>query len=140
MTRPGTTERTVEEQVFSRQIGKNIRALREAAGLTQSELAQRMGVDQGTLSLYELGKTDMPTSRLLRIATILQIMPEKIVGCGENPKFGVENACTHDVITVRLIYLQSRDEVEVQIGGRSARVVIESSGRNEQPICFPQAA
>ena len=34
MTKPGTTERTAEEQVFSRQIGKNIRALREAAGLT----------------------------------------------------------------------------------------------------------
>ena len=99
-----------------------------------------MGVDQGTLSLYELGKTDMPTSRLLRIAAILQIMPEKIVVCGEIPKFGVENACTHDVVTVRLVYSQRRDEVEVQIGGRSARVVIENSGQDEQPICFSNAA
>jgi transcriptional regulator with XRE-family HTH domain len=37
-------------------VGVNIRRLRIAAGLTQAELAERMGVDRGYVSGLELGQ------------------------------------------------------------------------------------
>jgi transcriptional regulator with XRE-family HTH domain len=37
-------------------VGSNIRRLRLAAGLTQAELAERMGVDRGYVSGLELGQ------------------------------------------------------------------------------------
>jgi transcriptional regulator with XRE-family HTH domain len=37
-------------------VGLNIRRLRIAAGLTQAELAERMGVDRGYVSGLELGQ------------------------------------------------------------------------------------
>jgi transcriptional regulator with XRE-family HTH domain len=37
-------------------LGRNLRAAREAAGLTQRELAERLGVHRKTLQGYELGR------------------------------------------------------------------------------------
>jgi transcriptional regulator with XRE-family HTH domain len=37
-------------------VGWNVRRLRIAAGLTQAELAERMGVDRGYVSGLELGQ------------------------------------------------------------------------------------
>jgi transcriptional regulator with XRE-family HTH domain len=37
-------------------VGLNVRRLRVAAGLTQAELAERMGVDRGYVSGLELGQ------------------------------------------------------------------------------------
>jgi ribosome-binding protein aMBF1 (putative translation factor) len=52
-------------------IAMQIVALRERAGLTQAELAERTGIDQGDLSRIERGSTS-PTARTLqRIAEAL---------------------------------------------------------------------
>jgi transcriptional regulator with XRE-family HTH domain len=37
-------------------VGENIKRLREAAGLSQTELARRAGIDQGGLSKIEKGR------------------------------------------------------------------------------------
>lgn len=55
-----------------RDIGKNIRDLREAAGLTQEELARRLFVTRQTVSNYELGRSRPDLDMLLRIAEELK--------------------------------------------------------------------
>lgn len=42
-------------------FGDRLRTAREAAGLTQSQLAQRVGVTQGQISKLELGERDEST-------------------------------------------------------------------------------
>jgi transcriptional regulator with XRE-family HTH domain len=37
-------------------VGRNVRKLRMAAGISQAELAKRMGVDRGFVSGLELGQ------------------------------------------------------------------------------------
>lgn len=49
-------------------LGKRVRAARTTAGLNQSELAQRIGVDQATLSRIETIGRDISTSLLIKIA------------------------------------------------------------------------
>jgi transcriptional regulator with XRE-family HTH domain len=46
-------------------IGQRIRYARKKAGLTQNELAERVGTDPQTISRYELGKISKPPSKFL---------------------------------------------------------------------------
>ncbi|WP_095203514.1 ImmA/IrrE family metallo-endopeptidase [Mesorhizobium carmichaelinearum] len=48
---------------------------RDARGLTQAELADRMGVGQGTLSKYETGFSDPPREFVEDLATSLKFLP-----------------------------------------------------------------
>jgi transcriptional regulator with XRE-family HTH domain len=54
-------------------IGKNIRRLRERAGLTVTALAQKSQMTKSTLSKIENGQVSPPISTLLRIAEALEV-------------------------------------------------------------------
>lgn len=54
-----------------RDIGKNIRDLRERSGLTQEALAEKLFVTRQTVSNYETGKTRPDLDMLIRIAETL---------------------------------------------------------------------
>lgn len=49
-------------------LGDRIRALRKEAGWSQAELAQRIGVDAGSVSRYESGRITPSADALLRLA------------------------------------------------------------------------
>jgi len=53
------------------QIGKRIQEAREEAGLSQGELAARIGCTQSALSNYELGKRHLRLGQLEQIAQVL---------------------------------------------------------------------
>ena len=62
-----------QSEVFTQayEIALQVVALREQNGLTQAELAERCGMDQGDISRIERGSTS-PTARTLqRIAEVL---------------------------------------------------------------------
>jgi len=52
-------------------INEKIKEFREDAGLTQSELADRMGISEKTIQRYEKGTTIPSTSQLKQIGDIL---------------------------------------------------------------------
>jgi transcriptional regulator with XRE-family HTH domain len=54
-----------------REIGRRIQQAREESGLTQEELAARLGCTQSALSNYELGKRRLYLSLLNEIAQVL---------------------------------------------------------------------
>ena len=54
------------------QIAAEIRGWRQAARLTQAELAQRSGISVDSIRKYEQGKVDPPYSRVLAIKEALQ--------------------------------------------------------------------
>lgn len=47
-------------------IGRHLRSLRETAGLSQRDVARRMGRPDGTVSMIETGDRDPRVSTLLR--------------------------------------------------------------------------
>ena len=53
-----------------RDIGKNIRDLREQAKLTQDALAEQLCTTRQTISNYERGKTRPDVEQILRLAAI----------------------------------------------------------------------
>jgi transcriptional regulator with XRE-family HTH domain len=61
-------------------IGRRIRELRRASGMTLKDLALRVRVTSVQLHRYETGATRVAASRLLCIAEALRVRPEQIVG------------------------------------------------------------
>lgn len=59
---------------------ENLRRLREAAGFTQIELSERVGVKQASLSAWERGDA-MPTAiNLLKLAYVLECSVDELLG------------------------------------------------------------
>ena len=61
-------------------LGRRIKELRRAAGRTQKEIADIVGVTGAQLHRYETGATRIAASRLLDIATALGLRPEVLMG------------------------------------------------------------
>jgi len=61
-------------------IGKNIKNLRKAKGLTQVELAEKLKTTQQAITAYETGKKKPAIDKLPEIAAILNVTIEDIVG------------------------------------------------------------
>jgi transcriptional regulator with XRE-family HTH domain len=61
-------------------VGRRIRELRRAAGRTQKELADVIGVTNAQLHRYEAGATRVAASRLLMIADALGVRVERLMG------------------------------------------------------------
>ena len=59
-------------QMIYRDIGKRIQKAREEAGLSQEELASRLGITQSALSNYELGKRRLYLANLEQLSTALK--------------------------------------------------------------------
>lgn len=81
----------------------NIKKARQAAGLSQKELAKALGVSDKTISAYETGRAMPPSSTLAQIAKITDMSISKIIGVGEN-----EEEIENDKLKERLIDLEQR--------------------------------
>ena len=60
----------------------SIRALREAAGIKQYELAARMGVKQASVSAWESGESNPSVENLKKLADIFQCSIDELLGYG----------------------------------------------------------
>jgi len=79
MTRRPLSE---DDRALNSAIGSRIAELRKARGLTQVEMAEALGVIQGVVSTYEVGRTRAHPAVLLRLADILNVSVDEILGRG----------------------------------------------------------
>ena len=61
-----------------------LKSLRKAAGMTQGELAQRLGVDISTIGNWERGKTQMDVVQLCAVVDLLGCTPNDLLGWWED--------------------------------------------------------
>lgn len=55
------------------ELGARIRGYREGRGLQQTELADKLGVDQATISRWETGRSPMGIDEVIAVAEALGI-------------------------------------------------------------------
>jgi transcriptional regulator with XRE-family HTH domain len=60
-------------------LGQRLAQLRRARGLTQDELAERMGIERETVSRAERGLTDPPLSKLIEICKVLDFPVAELI-------------------------------------------------------------
>jgi len=72
-------------------IGQKIRKLRELKNFTQEYMASELGLNQSAYSRIENGTTDIPFSKIEKIASLLEIKPEDLISFNEQMVFNVMN-------------------------------------------------
>jgi transcriptional regulator with XRE-family HTH domain len=60
-------------------LGKNLRAARKKIGLSQIDLAQRSGLEQGEVSRIERGIRDPQVSTLEKLAAAVEMPPGRLL-------------------------------------------------------------
>lgn len=66
-------DRAYAEARLAAEVGERIHAAREAAGLSQRELARRMGTSQAAIDRLEAGGVGATLTTLQRVATALDL-------------------------------------------------------------------
>lgn len=74
---------TERERALYAGIGKRVRAARKAAGLTQGEVAECVGLTRTAINNLEQGRAATPLIRLLDIAEWLDTDPQALVFGGD---------------------------------------------------------
>lgn len=59
-------------------LGCHLRRWRERAGLTQVQVASRIGVIQTTISFWEIGRHGIPTSQLATLARMYGVSGDEL--------------------------------------------------------------
>lgn len=59
--------------------------LRYKAGLTQDELAQKLGISKGSVAMWETNKRTPSTGILVRLADLFGVTTDYLLGRSENP-------------------------------------------------------
>ncbi|HYH66575.1 MAG TPA: helix-turn-helix transcriptional regulator [Urbifossiella sp.] len=72
------------ERRIDRDFGPRLRAIREAAGMTQGDLAAAAGVGRVILNRYEAGKAEPSWSVIVALAAALEVSPNDFKS-GGNP-------------------------------------------------------
>lgn len=74
-----------DERAFFEQLGARIAELRKAQGITQVQLAELLGVSQQTINAYEVGRRRMAISALPKLARMLGVAMEDLIGQEQRP-------------------------------------------------------
>lgn len=92
-------------------IGRTIRELRLAIGMSQEELGKRIGVQRAAINKYEKGTVEnIPLRSIERIAKVLGVEPNHIVGWNCD----AVNGLAAEVRVIRGIqYFYGQDTVEL---------------------------
>ncbi len=64
---------------------KRIRDLREDLDMTQTEIANMLGMSQTGYSKYETGENDIPTAILIKLADFYNTSIDYLLGQTDNP-------------------------------------------------------
>lgn len=68
-----------------RMVGRNVRRLRAAAGISQAQLAEKIGVDRAYVSGLELGERNSTILTLWHVAQALEV---KVGALFKEPRVG----------------------------------------------------
>ena len=99
-------------------IGTRIRTTRHERGITQDELADRVGVSRSAVAQWETGRTGQVTGNLARIAAVLEVNVEYLVH--GNDKRAMAEARQGDELALLRLYREC-DPEDRQMLLRTAR-------------------
>jgi len=76
---------TQDEKKFFRDLGARVAELRKEQGVTQQQLAELLEVSQQSVAAYEVGRLRIAVSVLPRLAKVLGVSVEALIGEAEKP-------------------------------------------------------
>ena len=76
---------TKDDKAFFKTLGKRIAEYRKEMGLTQTDLAEALGISQQLIAAYEAGLRKIPASMLPVLAKLFAVSLEQLVGIDNKP-------------------------------------------------------
>ncbi len=80
-----------------------LKALRTQAGMTQAQLAQRLGVTKSVVSFYELRERAPSPEVLVRIAQVFRVSTDYLLGVDRQDTIDVTGLCDRDIGLLRAL-------------------------------------
>jgi transcriptional regulator with XRE-family HTH domain len=80
------TSDSMAETELRRKVGARVRAARESGGLTQEQVAQRVGMQRSSIANLEAGRQDMNISRLALVAVAVNLNLADLIQPGDLPE------------------------------------------------------
>lgn len=123
---------TTQQKIFAERLNKTLKR----RGITQTDLAQLVGVTKASISLYSTGKSIPRLNVLNKIADVLQVKAEWLLGFDEmeekesaspiyekvNKEFAIKN------------FIESTTNVKVEINDYTDGVFINGTKRNSYDL------
>lgn len=106
-------------------LSQRLRAARKACRLTQSQVADILGIDRSAYSYYETGKTFPSLPNLLRLASVFQVDASWLLGAS-----GVDGD---------LPFLSSGEDVFARLQAITQSRMVELSGDERLLVAFYRA-
>ena len=78
-SKPAAVIPTPDDNAF----GKRLQEIRKRRGLSQTEVAERLGIHQSLISQYERGYLRLNGALIVRLAAVLQTTPDQILGLAD---------------------------------------------------------
>ena len=74
---------------ISKEVGKRLQSARKAAGLTQTEVARRLGMKQQAYARYEGGIFELDYQKIIMLCRMLGTKPDFLFGFEDEDGFPV---------------------------------------------------
>lgn len=84
-------------------FGNTLKKLRTQAGLTQKQLADKMGVTKAVISYYELQERYPSPEVLIKLASIFHVSTDYLLGLDKNNTIDLAGLTDDDVTLVKLL-------------------------------------
>ena len=84
-------------------FSNRLRELRTQAGLTQLQLAQRLGITKSVISFYELSERAPSPDVLIRLANIFRVSTDYLLGLDKRETIDVTGLNQHDISILRAL-------------------------------------
>lgn len=81
----GARRGKIAEEVFATAVGRRIRTIRRARGLTQQRCAAALGISFQQLQKYEKGRNRIAASTLVMLADVLEVAPSALLDDTTDP-------------------------------------------------------
>lgn len=65
-------------------MGSRIRELRKRAGMTQSELASRLGISASAVGMYEQGRREPDNKTIVKLCQLFEVSGDYLIGTSDS--------------------------------------------------------
>lgn len=83
------------------EFGAKLKKLRKEKNLTQKQLASLIGVQNSVISFYEVGERVPSPEIIIKLATVLHVSSDYLLGIEKNESVDVSGLDEHDKMLVR---------------------------------------
>lgn len=93
-------------------LGANIKLFRQGAGLTQEELAVKIGISRSSLANWEVERTEPGVDEINKLANIFDIGVERLIGQPKPKKEEyIVSTKTHMELSYKLAHITNSDDL-----------------------------